>query len=115
LPGDLTFTALNGNVIPQLLQVEAGKWMDFSGTFGKQGKSGMAVLCHPLNPLYPSPWILRKETSMQNAVYPGTQPVIINTTEPVVLRYRLAIHDGEPDVKKIQMWQEAYDRMPLPR
>jgi hypothetical protein len=52
---------------------------------------------------------------MQNAVYPGTQPVIINTTEPVVLRYRLAIHDGEPDVKKIQMWQEAYDRMPLPR
>lgn len=115
LPEDLTFTAIGGRVTPQVLQIGAGKWMDFNGTFGASGKSGMVILCHPQNPLYPSPWILRQTTSMQNAVYPGQQCIAIDMVDPVVLRYRLVIYEGSTEPVKIEEWQESYSKTEVSR
>ncbi len=88
LPDDLVFTSTDGRVTPDNLQIIAGPWMDFSGTFGAGGEqNGLAILCHPDTPNYPAPWILRQKTSMQNIVFPG--------------RDRLAICHGPSDHTEI--------------
>ncbi|MEC8991306.1 MAG: DUF6807 family protein [Candidatus Latescibacterota bacterium] len=95
LPDDLQFVSSAGDVEPMTEPVEAGPWMDFSGTFGEVGHvSGLAMLCHPSVPGFPQPWILRRKTSMQNPVYPGPHPVALLREDPLVLRYRLVLHRG---------------------
>ena len=59
--------------------------MDASGSYGASGKSGLAVLTHPSTTGFPQPWILRARGSMQNAVYPGRQPVAVPRDRPVIL------------------------------
>ncbi len=110
LPGDLTFTSTGGEVIPQNLQITAGPWMDFSADFGTgdEGKNGIAILCHPSTPNYPAPWILRQVTSMQNIVYPGRERVDIPMPEPVILHYRLIVHDGGPGEVDLNALQKEY-------
>ena len=98
LPDDLTFTSTKGAVEPKTLQIIAGPWMDFSGTFSKsEALSGISILCHPSTPNYPAPWILRQKTSMQNIVFPGRERVEISMVSPTILRYRLIIHEGSAD------------------
>ena len=95
LPDDLQFISSGGDVELTTEPVEAGPWMDFSGTFGEVGRvSGVAILCHPTVPDFPQPWILRRKTSMQNPVYPGPHPVALRREDPLVLRYRLVLHRG---------------------
>ena len=106
LPDDLQFISSGGAVEPTTQPVEAGPWMDFSGTFGEVGRvSGLTILCHPTVPDFPQPWILRRKTSMQNPVYPGPRPVALPRDSPLVLRYRLVLHRGagrELDLYQLQ-------------
>lgn len=112
LPNDIKFTSNNKEVIPQTLQIKAGSWMDFSGSLGKDGKiSGVSILCHPSTPNYPAPWILRAKSSMQNIVFPGQQRVEIPTKEPIVLRYRLVIHNGTALEANIEQLQADYEKL----
>jgi Family of unknown function (DUF6807) len=97
LSDDIEFTSSTGKVMPDNLPVKAGGWMDISGSIGKGGAlAGLSILCHPDNPGYPNPWILRSSASMQNAVYPypGATAVPLSQTKPTILRYRLLIHEG---------------------
>ncbi len=95
MPDNLEFTAQNGRVTPQRLQIAAGPWLDFSASFVKNKEiSGLTLFCHPSNPKYPQPWILRQKKSMQNIVFPGKDPIKIDLTQPTILRYRLIIHRG---------------------
>ena len=106
IPDNMIFTSESGKVEPQELQVTAGRWMDFSGQFGKLKESnGITILCHPENPQFPSPWILRQKGSMQNAVYPGRARVKMTSGVPLTLKYRLIIHNGDAqsiDLNKLQ-------------
>jgi hypothetical protein len=69
--------------------------MDFSGRFGiTQAITGLALLCHPDMPDYPEPWILRQKGSMQNVVFPGSDRIDVPMDKPLVLKYRLIIHNG---------------------
>jgi hypothetical protein len=112
IPDNMIFTSENGPVIPQELQIPAGRWMDFSGAFGiDQTLSGVTILCHPDNPLYPSPWILRQKGSMQNAVFPGRQRIKMNLNTPVILKYRLIIHNGDSKSLDLNKLQEEYSEM----
>lgn len=98
LVDDITFFSEHDTVVPENTPVRAGKWMDFSGSMGKNGApAGLMVLCHPENPGALDYWILRAAGSMQNAVYPypGKVPAGISETDPTVLRYRLIIHRGD--------------------
>ncbi len=115
LPHDLIFTSTNGPVEPQTLQIKAGPWMDFSGYFGKiDSVSGLTILCHPTTPGCPAPWILRRETSMQNIVFPGRQRVSLQMDKPVILRYRVVIHKGSADQIDINSLQEDYNKYSYP-
>ena len=91
MPSDLSMTGPKGAVTPKRTPVAAGEWLNFTGTFGKN-KSAIAVLVHPANPGYPTPWILRNKGSAQNAVYPGRHAITVPRDKPLVLRYRLLLH-----------------------
>ena len=111
LPDNLVFTSENGPVKPQNLQLEAGPWMDFSGDFKTGNETGVTILCHPSTPNYPAPWILRQKTSMQNIVFPGRERTNVSMDKPLVLRYRLIIHDGNASSLNISKLQEEYAKI----
>ena len=115
LPKGIRFTCRDGEVEPVRLPVEAGPWLDFSGHFRKQGEiSGLAILCHRSLPRYPPQWILRRKRSMQNAVYPGREPVLLSREKPVVLRYRLIVHRGKLTQGKLDQLQAQYNAEKFP-
>ena len=93
MPPDFTMTGPKGSVTPKRTPVVAGQWLNFTGKFGKS-KSSIAVLVHPANPGYPTPWILRKKGSAQNAVWPGRHAITVPRDKPLILRYRLLLHKG---------------------
>ena len=115
MPPDIRFTGKQGVIAPIENAVGASPWMDVSGTFGTSGKSGLTVLTHPSTTGFPQPWILRARGSMQNAVYPGRQPVAIQRDRPVILRYRLVLHRGELGTPQIERLQAEYARETIPR
>jgi len=95
MPDDLVFTSEKGEVKPQKLQLEAGPWMNFSGSLGgSQESEGISIYCHPGTPNYPGTWILRQKNSMQNIVFPGRDKVDIPMDRSTVLKYRMIIHRG---------------------
>lgn len=109
MPDDLVFTSTDGPVTPETLQITAGPWMDFSGTYGIEGEQyGLAILCHPETPNYPAPWILRQKSSMQNIVYPGRDPVVIPADRPVKLKYRLVLHPGDANALDLDKLQSEF-------
>ena len=110
MPPDIRFIGKQGVVTPIENAVGSSPWMDVSGSYGMSGKSGLTVLTHPSTTGFPQAWILRARGSMQNAVYPGRQPVAIPRDRPVILRYRLVLHRGELPPADIERLQAAYAR-----
>lgn len=110
MPDDLSFSTRNGKIEPKNLQIDAGSWMDFSANFGVESSiSGVTLFCHPSNLGYPQKWILRQKRSMQNVVFPGQQAIKINKSQPIVLNYRLLIHEGlllEDVVKQEEIYKQ---------
>jgi len=113
MPPDIRFTGVQGVVTPIENAVSASPWMDVSGSYGTSGKSGLTVLTHPGTTGFPQPWILRAKASMQNAVYPGRQPVAIPRDRPVVLNYRIVLHRGELAPADITRLQADYQSLIL--
>jgi hypothetical protein len=112
MPDDLIFRGNKGQVTPENLQVDAGPWMDFIASFGKEeNQTGVTLFCHPSTPGYPQKWILRQQSSMQNVVFPGQQVVHIPKDQPVVLEYRLMIHSGLTINEIILFEQEYYQEV----
>ena len=98
LPEDLVFTSEEGSVTPENLQVQAGPWLDFSGSLGGNSETnGVTIICLPETPNYPATWILRQKNSMQNVVFPGTGLFEIPLGKPLVLKYRMVLHPGDAD------------------
>ena len=114
LPADVRFTGRGGRIKPEVNAVQAGPWVDVSGSFASGKTSGIAMLAHPSLPVFPPPWILRDRASMQNPVYPGREPVLVSRAQPVVLRYRLVVHRGDAAQAGIDRLQAEYEREPLP-
>ncbi|MDZ7608087.1 MAG: DUF6807 family protein [Cyclobacteriaceae bacterium] len=114
MPDDLLFTSSDGIVEPITNQVEAGDWLDISGTLTEKGsKAGIVIIQHPENPDYPEKWIIRKKGSMQNPAYPGREPVALSTERPTILRYRLVVHLGElstDSIEKLSKFQKTKKR-----
>lgn len=111
----IKFTSSSGNIMPENLPVNAGNWMDISGTLGIDSTlAGLSILCHPDNPGVSNQWILRSKRSMQNAVYPfpGANTVPLSKTKPTVLRYRLLVHKGDANAIDIPSIYSAYKNTP---
>lgn len=114
LSKDVQFTGRDGRVEPLRTAVEAGPWIDVSGSLSEPGKqTGVAILCHPTTPGYPQQWILRNERSMQNPVYPGRRATALSKETPTVLRYRLVVHRGAADRATVDKWHAQYASGPV--
>ena len=114
LPEDIRIVGRKGAVEAQILSVDAGPWLDFSGSFQAGGVSGVAILTHPSVPGFPQRWIIRKSRSMQNPVYPGRHPVLLSHEKPLVLRYRLVVHRGDAQQARIDQLQREYENEAVP-
>lgn len=102
-PDDITFHGEGGMIEPLETAIKAGNFMNISGSFLRNGKKGGLVIWSSSdNPKPNDIWILRKKASMQNAVYPGQQPVPIPFDEPLLLKYSLIVYDGEMTNRQIQ-------------
>ena len=112
LPEDIQFTGKNGTLTPQHTSVSAGPWMDMKGKFNGGKTSGLTILCHPKSAGHPQSWILRDKKSMQNPVWPGQKPKIISRKKPVILRYRLILHQGKASPASITQWEKNYSLLP---
>ncbi|MFW5944538.1 MAG: DUF6807 family protein [Bacteroidota bacterium] len=109
LPEDITFTADYGQVKPKTTAVPASPWMDFSGSFTRnEDTDGILIVAHSSNPNHPPEWIIRANNSMQNPVYPGRKPVHVPQSKPLILRYRMLIHQNSLNENTIEQWVSNY-------
>lgn len=111
MPKDIKFTGQSGTVTPMINAVEAGPWMNITGTINGKGPGGFAILGHPSSPGHPQPWILRRRGSMQNPRYPGQHAVKLSRQTPLVLRYRLVLHRGNLDAHQINRMQAEWTKV----
>jgi len=85
-------------------------WIDFYGKRGN-GIEGLAILQHPSNPWYPSPWFTRDYGFMSPTpmYWPenGTENFMKKGTI-LVLKYRVLVHSGDTKQAKIAEAFEKY-------
>lgn len=86
-------------------------WADYSAEFsGSKGRSGLAILQHMDNPLYPQEWRKYPELNFFQPIYPGGKLIAMAKDKPVLLRYRLWIHPGgAEETKLVEQW-DHYNR-----
>ena len=102
LPSDMQFSGINGSVEPANTAIDAGNIMNISGSFLKDGKrGGVAIWSDPENPDPSTKWILRNSASMQNAAFPGRQPIPIPFDQPLTLKYTIMVYLGELTIQQI--------------
>jgi hypothetical protein len=109
MPTDLRFHSKEGPVRPEETAVLAANWMNISGSLGKDGgQAGIVIISD--NAFYKdrTPWMLRQSGSMQNAVFPGREPIQVSQENPTVLRYRMLIYKGILSPKQINSLQLAH-------
>jgi hypothetical protein len=85
-------------------------WIDF---YGKRGEAieGLAILQHPSNPWYPSPWFTRDYgfISPTPMYWPQNgEETYLKKGETLLLRYRVLVHGGTTDEAKIGEMFETY-------
>ena len=110
LPKDISFISNNSAIAPMETAVTAGPWMDFTGSFDGASlpKTGVAVFCgQPTGDQ--QPWILRRETSMQNIPYPGRTPITLSK-KGWRLKYRIIIHNGDMSNDDLEKLYHQYIR-----
>jgi hypothetical protein len=89
----MRFLTSHGEVEPTKNAISGGAWVDVRGPVGREGRqAGIAILQRAPSPQIPQPWILRRSRSMQNAAFPGRDPVLLSRDKPLEFNYRLVIH-----------------------
>jgi hypothetical protein len=70
-------------------------WADQSGRFGDDDAfSGVALFQHPENPDFPAGWTLR-HYGFVGVAWPGLERAVLEPGLPLVLRFRVCVHDGD--------------------
>lgn len=105
-PPDLAFEGSEGRLEPQRTAVKSGDWLNLSATYGER-KTSVAVLTDRRAPNAEQDWILRQSRSMQNARYPGPEPITVARGKPLTLHYGLVIHEDK-DLKRIPAWRKRF-------
>jgi len=85
-------------------------WIDF---YGKRGDAveGLAILQHPSNPWYPSPWFTRDYGFMSPTpmYWPKNDTdTFLKKGSALTLRYRVLVHAGDHNQAKISEAFEKY-------
>jgi hypothetical protein len=95
------------------------KWADLTSRVEQFHKHrGVAIFVHPDHPplvedsrkpdrqLYPPGWLARTSfAGLLNPFWPGHIPLVLQPGQPVTLKYRLYVHEGDAEIGKVA---EAY-------
>ncbi len=82
-------------------------WMDCSGKLGRL-TCGIALLEHPQNPDFPTPWFTRDYGPFSpNYGFFREEPIVVTPDEPLRLRYRFYTHNGDVQEGRVaEAWEE---------
>lgn len=86
-------------------------WMDFYGQRKATGYEGIAIMQHPSNKWFPSPWFTRDYGFMSPTpmYWPENgEATVMKKGEKVKLRYRVIVHGGTVDDAGISKLYEKY-------
>ena len=103
LPDDVKFSGAGGDIDPDISTVASPGYINISGSMGKEGrKAGIVIVDNKKNPGYPQAWVLGKNSSIQNAAFPGNSILPLSFYSPLVLKYSLLVYQGKMNDKKIR-------------
>ncbi|NOY41077.1 MAG: hypothetical protein GXP26_04475 [Planctomycetes bacterium] len=86
--------------------------LDYNGKIG-EAVGGIAILDHPNNPRYPTPWYaIRSGMSYLNAAFLTYEPYTLKAGEFFTLRYRLIIHPDRLDASALKAVSTAFAKQP---
>lgn len=93
------------------LQPGGGRaWGDYSAVFeGSDLREGVAVLEHKDNPDYPNEWRQYPTLNFFQPAWPGGRMVDAPEGAPIVLRYRLWVHEGRATAEQLDAMRTEYD------
>ncbi len=87
-------------------------WADLSGRFaGRSEASGAAIFVAPDHPDYPPEWLTRHYGALCLG-WPGVKSKTFQPGETIRCRYRVWVHRGAPDVKKLEQAYHAFQQVP---
>lgn len=95
-PDRLAFGSNGKAVTPAVGPVEAGKAMGFAWTPGPDVPAWTVGLACRANGAPITRWILRKELSMQNCVFPGRAPFVLKKDQTLRLQSTLILRPATP-------------------
>ena len=112
LDGSENFTSLGEPLEPKTRAIQGGAWVNVSNK-----ETGLTIINDLNNPSVhqgKSDWILRRKSSMQNAAFPGRQPISIDKQTPLRLRYRLVLHNGKASNDELEAISEDFQNTLAP-
>ncbi len=83
----------NGERNEQGAHLKRADWLDQSGPIARGKWAGIAILDNPANPNHPTGWHCRND-GWANAAFNIDQPFTIEPGNPLRLRYRVVLHQG---------------------
>jgi len=83
------FTRKSGNATP-------ARWIDFTGPLSA-GWGGLVMFDHPSNPRYPAPLRIHPDMPYFCFAFAKDGPYSVTSEKPMVLTYRIIVHNGHPD------------------
>ena len=101
----MRFAPRDGGAAKTLIRTEKGiskrdevlaphPWVEISGIFNGKA-AGARIEDTASNPGYPkNGWLTRHGFGFLNVSYPGLQPVTIEPSQPLVLKYRVVLFSG---------------------
>jgi Methane oxygenase PmoA len=86
---------------------EPSAWVDYSGPSASGKVDGVCFMDHPANPGHPVSWHVRADGWM-GASFNRESGYGVARDHPLLLRYRLLVHPGQPSHKELAADWEAF-------
>jgi len=88
-------------------------WTDYSGGIDgleRPAWGGVAILDHPQNPRFPTPWLTYHRPDLQflNAAFLRDEPYVLRPGERLTLAYRVLVHWGVGDPAALDRAAQAF-------
>jgi hypothetical protein len=89
------------------------RWVDYSGPVTNTARGGITLMDHPGNPNHPAAFHVR-DAGWMGASLTFHEPITIERSSPLQLRYGLWMHDDVPDRQTLDSIWSTFADLPFP-